>query len=164
GTVGAAMLAGGIGVGLGAIIRRQTATIVAILLWLLIGESVISAVGDAARFAPRHAPGPVVAPHAPRPPGGLLALLPAAAAPSGSSTSRSAAAWASWPWPGRTSQAAGTKGRAQTPLQAPVCSGLTPRTACSAPARGALFAGTVERPEDWLWSRCRDGKRLRTNT
>ena len=63
GALGASLLAGGIGVGLGALIRRQTGTIVAILLWLLIGEGIISAVGDAARFAPGRALGAVVAAH-----------------------------------------------------------------------------------------------------
>jgi ABC-2 type transport system permease protein len=61
--VGASMLAGGIGIGIGALLRRQTGSIVAILLWLLIGEGVIAAVGDAARFAPGHALGAVVAAH-----------------------------------------------------------------------------------------------------
>jgi ABC-2 type transport system permease protein len=63
GAVGASMLAGGIGVGIGALLRRQTGAIVAILLWLLIGEGVITAVGDASRFAPGHALGAVVAAH-----------------------------------------------------------------------------------------------------
>jgi ABC-2 type transport system permease protein len=63
GAVGASMLAGGIGVGIGALLRRQTGAIVAILLWLLIGEGVITAVGDASRFAPGHALGAVVASH-----------------------------------------------------------------------------------------------------
>ena len=63
GTIGASMLAGWIGVGIGALLRRQTGSIVAILLWLLIGEGVISAAGDASRFAPGHALGAVVAAH-----------------------------------------------------------------------------------------------------
>jgi len=63
GAVGASMLAGGIGVGIGALLRRQTGAIVAILLWLLIGEGVITAVGKASRFAPGHALGAVVAAH-----------------------------------------------------------------------------------------------------
>ena len=63
GAVGASMLAAGIGVGVGALFRRQTGAIVAILLWLLIGEGVISAVGDASRFAPGHALAAVVAAH-----------------------------------------------------------------------------------------------------
>jgi len=64
GVVGASLLAAGIGVGIGALFRRQTGAIVAILLWLLIGEGVISAAGDAARFAPGHALGAVVTAHA----------------------------------------------------------------------------------------------------
>src|SRR5207253_9987317 len=63
GAVGGSMIAAGIGVGVGALFRRQTGAIVAILLWLLIGEGVISAVGDASRFAPGHALAAVVAAH-----------------------------------------------------------------------------------------------------
>jgi ABC-2 type transport system permease protein len=63
GAVGASALAAAIGFGVGALLRRQTFSIVAILLWLLIGEGVISAVGDSARFAPGHALGAVVAAH-----------------------------------------------------------------------------------------------------
>ncbi len=77
GAVGASMLAGGIGVGLGALIRRQTGTIVMILLWLLIGEGVISAAGDSARFAPGHALGAVVAAHRTSTSGDMLAVWPA---------------------------------------------------------------------------------------
>jgi ABC-2 type transport system permease protein len=64
GAAGASVLAAGIGFGIGALLRRQTGSIVAILLWLLIGEGVISAAGDSARFAPGHALGAVVAAHA----------------------------------------------------------------------------------------------------
>jgi ABC-2 type transport system permease protein len=63
GAVAGSMLAAGIGVGIGALLRRQTGSIIAILLWLLIGEGVISAAGDSARFAPGHALGAVVAAH-----------------------------------------------------------------------------------------------------
>ena len=63
GVIGASLLAAGIGVGVGALFRRQTGAIVAILLWLLIGEGIISAVGDASRFAPGHALAAVVAAH-----------------------------------------------------------------------------------------------------
>jgi ABC-2 type transport system permease protein len=77
GAVGASMLAGGIGVGLGALIRRQTGTIVTILLWLLIGEAVLSAAGDAARFGPGHALGAVVAAHRTSNAGDMLAVWPA---------------------------------------------------------------------------------------
>jgi hypothetical protein len=61
--LGASVLAGGIGVGFGALVRRQTGTIVTILLWLLIGEAVITAAGDASRFAPGRVVGAVVAAH-----------------------------------------------------------------------------------------------------
>jgi ABC-2 type transport system permease protein len=63
GAIGASALGAAIGVGVGALLRRQTAAIVLILLWLLIGEAVIGAVGDTARFAPGHALGAVVAAH-----------------------------------------------------------------------------------------------------
>ena len=63
GVVGASVLAGGIGVGVGALLRRQTGAIVTILLWLLIGEGVITTAGDVSRFAPGHALGAVVAAH-----------------------------------------------------------------------------------------------------
>lgn len=77
GAVGASMLAGGIGVGLGALIRRQTGTIITILLWLLIGEGVISTAGDSARFAPGHALGAVVAAHKSSESADMLAVWPA---------------------------------------------------------------------------------------
>jgi ABC-2 type transport system permease protein len=77
GAVAASMLAGGIGVGLGALIRRQTGTIVAILLWLLIGEAVLSTAGNAARFGPGHALGAVVAAHKSSTTGDMLAAWPA---------------------------------------------------------------------------------------
>jgi hypothetical protein len=78
GAVAASMLAGGIGVGLGALIRRQTGTIVTILLWLLIGEAVLSTAGNAARFGPGHAIGAVVAAHKHSTAGDMLAVWPAA--------------------------------------------------------------------------------------
>jgi hypothetical protein len=77
GAVGASMLAAGIGVGVGALFRRQTGAIIAILLWLLIGEGVISAVGDAARYAPGHALAAVVAAHSTGS-GDMLGVWPAA--------------------------------------------------------------------------------------
>ena len=78
GAVGASLLAAGIGVGIGALFRRQqTGAIVAILLWLLIGEGVISAAGDAARFAPGHALAAVVAAHSSGS-ADMLAVWPAA--------------------------------------------------------------------------------------
>jgi len=63
GAVGASVLAAVIGVGLGALMRRQTATVTAILVWLLIGETAIGAIGDGARFAPGHALASVVSAH-----------------------------------------------------------------------------------------------------
>ena len=63
GTVGASMLAAAIGIGIGALFRRQTAAVVTILLWLLIGEAVIGIIGDGARFAPGRALGAVAVAH-----------------------------------------------------------------------------------------------------
>lgn len=63
GAIGGSILAGAIGLGVGALLRRQTGAVVAILLWLLIGENVITAVGDASRIAPGHVLGAVVAAH-----------------------------------------------------------------------------------------------------
>ena len=63
GTLGASVLAAAVGLGLGALLRRQTATTVAILLWLLIGENVIALVPGAARFAPGHVLAAVVVAH-----------------------------------------------------------------------------------------------------
>lgn len=77
GAVGASLLAAGIGVGIGALFRRQTGAVVAILLWLLIGEGVITAAGDAARYAPGHALAAVVAAHS-QGSTDMLAVWPAA--------------------------------------------------------------------------------------
>jgi ABC-type transport system involved in multi-copper enzyme maturation permease subunit len=63
GAVGASMLAAAIGIGIGALFRRQTAAIVTVLLWLLIGEGVIGIIGDDARFAPGRVLGAVAAAH-----------------------------------------------------------------------------------------------------
>jgi ABC-2 type transport system permease protein len=60
GAIGASLVAAGIGIGVGALLRRQTGVILVVLLWLLIGEAVIGAVGHAARYAPGHALGAVV--------------------------------------------------------------------------------------------------------
>jgi ABC-2 type transport system permease protein len=79
GALGASLLAGAIGLGLGALLRRQTGAIVAILLWLLIGEAVIGAAGRTARFAPGHVLGAVVGAHA-NSSSETLAVWPAAAA------------------------------------------------------------------------------------
>jgi ABC-2 type transport system permease protein len=64
GAVAASALAAAIGLGLGAIVRRQTATTVLILLWLLIGENVIALIPHAARYAPGHVIAGVVVAHA----------------------------------------------------------------------------------------------------
>jgi hypothetical protein len=54
GIVAAAALAGSIGVGIGAILRRQTAAIVLVLIWLLVAEPVLALTG-LERFLPGHA-------------------------------------------------------------------------------------------------------------
>jgi ABC-type transport system involved in multi-copper enzyme maturation permease subunit len=54
GILGAGALAAAIGVGLGAFLRRQTAAIVLALIWLLVGEPVLSIAG-AQQYAPGHA-------------------------------------------------------------------------------------------------------------
>jgi ABC-2 type transport system permease protein len=63
GAVGASVVAAAIGVGLGALMRRQTAAVTTILVWLLIGEAAIGAIGDGARYAPGHALAAVVSAH-----------------------------------------------------------------------------------------------------
>jgi ABC-2 type transport system permease protein len=63
GTLGACLAAAAIGVGIGALLRRQGATIALILIWLLIGEAAVGAVGDSARYAPGHALAAVVVAH-----------------------------------------------------------------------------------------------------
>lgn len=54
GILGAGALAAVLGVGLGALLRRQTAAIVLALIWLLVGEPVLSIAGIQ-EFAPGHA-------------------------------------------------------------------------------------------------------------
>jgi ABC-2 type transport system permease protein len=78
GTVAASVFAAAVGLGLGALVRRQTATTVAILLWLLIGENVIALVPGAARFAPGHVFAALVVAHR-QGTGDTLAVWPAAA-------------------------------------------------------------------------------------
>jgi ABC-2 type transport system permease protein len=63
GTIAAGALAAVIGQALGAILRRQTATIVIVLLWLLIGENIVSISPHAARYAPGHVIAAVVSAH-----------------------------------------------------------------------------------------------------
>ncbi len=53
GLLAAAALAGAIGVGFGALLRRQTAAIVVALVWLLVGEPLMAVVGKQ-RYAPGH--------------------------------------------------------------------------------------------------------------
>jgi ABC-2 type transport system permease protein len=59
GTLAAAAIAGAIGVGFGALLRRQTAAIVLALVWLLIGEPLLSIAG-VQQYAPGHAIASVV--------------------------------------------------------------------------------------------------------
>jgi len=54
GTLSAGAIAAAIGVGLGALLRRQTAAIVLSLVWLLIGEPLL-AIGGAQPYSPGHA-------------------------------------------------------------------------------------------------------------
>jgi ABC-2 type transport system permease protein len=54
GILGAGALAAVVGVGLGALLRRQTAAIVLALIWLLVGEPVLSIAGIQ-EYAPGHA-------------------------------------------------------------------------------------------------------------
>ena len=54
GILGAGALAAVLGVGLGAVLRRQTAAIVIALVWLLVGEPVLSVAGIQ-EYAPGHA-------------------------------------------------------------------------------------------------------------
>lgn len=63
GAVGASVLGAAMGVGVGAIVRRQTPATVVILLWLLIGENVLALIHGGARYGPGHAVGAVVAAH-----------------------------------------------------------------------------------------------------
>jgi ABC-2 type transport system permease protein len=74
--IGASMLAAAIGVGVGAILRRQTGSIVVILLWLLIGENIIALIHGGARYGPGHVVAAVVAAHGHSTPD-TLALWPA---------------------------------------------------------------------------------------
>lgn len=53
GTIGAAAITGALGVGLGAVARRQTAAIVVALVWLLVGEPLLSIAGIQS-YAPGH--------------------------------------------------------------------------------------------------------------
>jgi ABC-type transport system involved in multi-copper enzyme maturation permease subunit len=59
GTIGAAAITGALGVGLGALVRRQTAAIVVALVWLLVAEPLLGIAGVQG-FAPGHAVASVV--------------------------------------------------------------------------------------------------------
>jgi ABC-2 type transport system permease protein len=59
GILGAAALTGAIGVGFGSVVRRQTAAIVVALVWLLVGEPLLSVAG-VQQYAPGHAIAAVV--------------------------------------------------------------------------------------------------------
>jgi ABC-2 type transport system permease protein len=76
GTLAASALAAAIGLALAAILRRQTATLVIVLLWLLIGENIIGISSRAAPYAPGHVFGAIVAAHSNRT-HDLLAVGPA---------------------------------------------------------------------------------------
>lgn len=59
GTIGAAAITGALGVGLGALVRRQTAAIVIALVWLLVAEPLL-AIANVHKYAPGHAVAAVV--------------------------------------------------------------------------------------------------------
>jgi ABC-2 type transport system permease protein len=59
GTVAAAAIAGALWVGFGALVRRQTAAVVVALVWLLVGEPLLSIAGIQG-YAPGHAVASVV--------------------------------------------------------------------------------------------------------
>jgi ABC-2 type transport system permease protein len=59
GTIGAAAIAGALGVGFGASLRRQTAAVVVALVWLLVGEPLLGIAGVQS-YAPGHAIASVV--------------------------------------------------------------------------------------------------------
>lgn len=60
GTIAAAAITGALGVGFGALVRRQTAAIVVVLVWLLVAEPLL-AIADIQGYAPGHAVASVVA-------------------------------------------------------------------------------------------------------
>jgi phosphatidylglycerophosphate synthase len=55
GALAASALAGPLGVGLGALLRRQTAALVIALVWLLVAEGVVGAAANLARYSPGRA-------------------------------------------------------------------------------------------------------------
>ena len=60
GAIGASMLAAAMGLGLGAVLRRQTASVVLILLWLLIGENILATIRGTGPYYPGYAVAGVV--------------------------------------------------------------------------------------------------------
>jgi ABC-2 type transport system permease protein len=54
GILAAAALSGAIGIGYGAVLRRQTPAIVIALIWLLVGEPVLGFAAGAQKYAPGH--------------------------------------------------------------------------------------------------------------
>jgi ABC-2 type transport system permease protein len=63
GALAASVLAAAVGIGVAAILRRQTASIVVVLLWLLIGENIVAISPRSVRYAPGHVFGAIVAAH-----------------------------------------------------------------------------------------------------
>jgi ABC-2 type transport system permease protein len=59
GTIGAAAITGALGVGLGGVLRRQTAAVVLALVWLLVAEPLL-AIAGVNKYAPGHAIAAVV--------------------------------------------------------------------------------------------------------
>jgi ABC-2 type transport system permease protein len=59
GAIAAAAISGAIGVGLGCVLRRQTAAVVVVFVWLLVGEPVLS-IAHVERYAPGHVVASVV--------------------------------------------------------------------------------------------------------
>lgn len=59
GTIGAAAITGALGVGLGSVVRRQTAAVVIALVWLLVAEPLL-AIAGIHKYAPGHAVAAVV--------------------------------------------------------------------------------------------------------
>lgn len=59
GTIGAAAITGALGVGLGSVLRRQTAGVVLALVWLLVAEPLLG-IANAQKYAPGHAIAAVV--------------------------------------------------------------------------------------------------------
>lgn len=63
GAIVASALAACVGIGVAGVLRRQTTSIVVVLLWLLIGENIVALVPHAVRYAPGHVFAAIVATH-----------------------------------------------------------------------------------------------------